>query len=110
MPGTAGFVAEFLVFLGAWEGAYPWWAIPGAIGAFITAIYVLRATGRIFWGEGPPDKFANLTDANPIEHVTLWILGISIILLGLWPRFVLDLIDAATPAYLAAVTTAGVLP
>jgi NADH-quinone oxidoreductase subunit M len=110
MPGTAGFVAEFLVFLGAWQGAYSWWAVPGAMGAFITAVYVLRATGKIFWGEGPPSKFADLTDANGVEHITLWILGISIIVLGLWPRVLLDLIDAATPAYLAAVTTAGVMP
>ena len=33
MPGFAGFVAEFLVFLGAWQGGFPWWAIAGILGA-----------------------------------------------------------------------------
>ncbi len=51
LPGTAGFVAEFLVFLGAWQSAHAWWAIPGILGAFITAVYVLRAVKMIFWGD-----------------------------------------------------------
>ena len=42
LPATAGFVAEFLTFLGAWASAHPWWLLPGVIGAFLTAIYVLR--------------------------------------------------------------------
>ena len=42
LPATAGFVAEFLTFLGAWASAHPWWLFPGVIGAFLTSIYVLR--------------------------------------------------------------------
>ena len=42
LPATAGFVAEFLTFLGAWSSDYPWWLFPGVIGAFLTSIYVLR--------------------------------------------------------------------
>jgi NADH-quinone oxidoreductase subunit M len=52
LPGLAGFVAEFLVFLGAWSSAHSWWLIPGVLGAFITALYVLRAVRTIFLG--PP--------------------------------------------------------
>ncbi len=103
LPGTAGFVAEFLVFLGAWESAHPWWAIPGAIGALITAVYVLRAARLIFWGQGPPEQFANLPDAHGAELVAAWTLGLSLIVFGAWPRLLLDLIDATTPAYLAGV-------
>ncbi len=103
MPGTAGFVAEFLVFLGAWQGAHPWWAVGGAIGAFLTALYVLKAVRAIFWGQGPPERFAALPDARGTEQVALWLLGACIVALGLWPRLILDLIDAATPLYLAGV-------
>src|ERR1051325_7333657 len=48
LPGTAGFVAEFLVFLGAYESHHVWWMLPAVLGAFFTAIYVLRATRMIF--------------------------------------------------------------
>ena len=42
LPATAGFVAEFLTFLGAWASAHSWWLFPGVIGAFLTSLYVLR--------------------------------------------------------------------
>ena len=103
MPGTAGFVAEFLVFLGAWEGAHPWWAIPGVIGAFITAIYVLRAARAIFFGDGPPERFAELGDATGPERLAPWMLGICLIVFGAWPRLLLDMIDASTPLYLSQI-------
>lgn len=109
MPGTAGFVAEFLVFLGAWQGAHAWWAIPGAIGALITAVYVLRGVRDIFWGAGPPEKFEHLADAGLAERISLWTLGSTLVVFGLWPRLLLDLINGATPDYLNALAS-GVTP
>lgn len=100
LPGTAGFVAEFLVFLGAWQSEHWWWAIPGALGAFVTAVYVLRASRAIFWGEGPPSKFAHLGDAEGFERIAPWMLGICLVVFGLWPRLLLDMIDGTTPNYL----------
>ena len=50
LPATAGFVAEFLTFLGAWSSALLVVAVPGVIGAFLTSIYVLRVAKQIFWG------------------------------------------------------------
>src|SRR5947209_7888279 len=50
VPATAGFVAEFMTFLGAWQSTHPWWLFPAVIGAFLTAVYVLRVTKQIFWG------------------------------------------------------------
>lgn len=103
LPGTAGFVAEFLVFLGAWEGDHGWWAVPAAVGAVLTAIYILKAVRGIFWGEGPPERFAHLTDARGAEKVALWTLALCILLSGIWPRLLLDPIDASTPGNLAHV-------
>jgi NADH-quinone oxidoreductase subunit M len=103
LPGTAGFVAELLVFLGAWRSEHPWWALPGVLGAFLTAVYVLRAVKLIFWGPGPADRFHELRDARRTEWGALWILGSALIVFGCWPALVLDFIDRTTPSYLALV-------
>ena len=61
LPVTAGFVAEFLTFLGTWSSEYRWWLFPAVIGAFLTAIYVMRAAKQIFWGPKTDDpRFQNL--------------------------------------------------
>lgn len=108
LPGTAGFVAEFLVFLGAWQGDQAWWAIPGVLGAFVTAVYVLGVARRIFWGEGPPPQLTELTDARKSEWAALSLLGAAIILFGFWPRLVLDRIDPATAVHLQNFTSSTV--
>lgn len=110
LPGTAGFVAEFLVFLGAFRGVHIWWAIPAVVGAFITAVYVLRAVRRIFWGPGPSAEFTDLRDARGTEMGALVILGAALVVFGCWPQLVLDFVDRATTEYLAPVLALGVRP
>ncbi len=114
LPGTSGFVAEFLVFIGAWEGAHSWWAIPGILGAFVTAVYVLYAVRTVFYGEGPPKRYEHLSDAWTMEKVSLWGLGICLIAFGVWPAALLDFIDPITAGRLgdlvAAVASAGGAP
>ena len=107
MPGSAGFVAEFLVFVGAWKSGHILWALPAMIGAWVTAVYVLRATKMIFWGQGPSEEFHDLKDAKRVEWAALWILGICIVLFGCAPRLVLDFIGKATSEYLPALTDAA---
>ncbi len=106
LPALAGFVAEWLVFLGAWESQSPWWAVVGLLGAWVTAIYVLRATKMIFWGGEPDEKWTDLSDPKGPEWVALWVLGLGLIVFGMGPGLVLDLIDVATTEYLAKVTGA----
>lgn len=111
LPGTAGFVAEFMVFLGAWQSKAAWWAIPGIIGAFITAIYVLRVVRDVFWGPGPSHEFHDLPDARRTELGALVILGACILIFGIWPRLILDFIDPCTRTYLGRiVATADAMP
>ena len=98
LGGTAGFVSEFVVFLSAWSSGHFVWAIAGILGAFVTAIYVLRATRAIFWGAGPTDDFHELTDARKTEWGALVILGTCLVLLGFWPRIILDHIAARARA------------
>ena len=110
LPGTAGFVAEFLVFLGSAQSRHAWWAIPAVVGAFITAIYVLRAVRNIFWGKGPSEQFHDLVDAKGTELVALALLGSAIVVFGCWPRFVLDFVDRATTEYLVGTLARGGRP
>ena len=100
LPGTAGFVSEFLVFLGAWQSGHYFWAIPAVLGAFVTAIYVLKATRAIFWGPGPIEGFHDLTDARRTEWGALVLLGAGLVVLGLWPRLLLDPIDPGSVGHL----------
>jgi len=110
LPGTAGFVSEFLVFLAAWKSGHIAWAIPGVVGAFITAIYVLRATRAIFWGPGPSERFHDLSDAKGTEWAAPVILGTCLLVFGLWPRVILDSIDVGSAVWLPRVVAAGVAP
>ena len=100
LPGTAGFVAEFLVFLGAAQGKSVWWVVPGVLGAFVTAVYVLRATKAIFWGPAPVGEFAHLEDAKRTEWVAPLVLGAALVVFGFWPRLLLDFIDLTSTSWL----------
>jgi NADH-quinone oxidoreductase subunit M len=100
LPGLAGFVAEFLVFLGAWTSAHPWWLVPGVVGAFITALYVLRAVRTIFLGP-PPEGHHELRDARGVEWATFVILGGALVVLGVWPRILLTPLNVGVAELLA---------
>jgi NADH-quinone oxidoreductase subunit M len=107
LPATAGFVAEFLTFLGAWESAYPWWLFPAAIGAFLTSIYVLRVAGQIFWGAKSDDeRFQHLPDATGTEWAALGILVFVLVLFGVAPRIAIDPVRTATVPLLERVDEA----
>jgi NADH-quinone oxidoreductase subunit M len=107
LPGTAGFVAEFLVFIGAAQGAHSWWVVPGVLGAFVTAIYVLRACKSIFFGPAPTGEFAHLEDPKRTEWYAPVLLCAALIAFGFWPRFLLDFIDVASASFLAHIAAAS---
>jgi len=104
LPGTAGFVAEFLVFLGAYESNHIFWMLPAVLGAFFTAVYVLRATRQIFWGPPGTGDFPHLSDARGPEWVALILLGSAIVLFGVWPKLALAAIDPTTMNFLPRLT------
>ena len=97
LPATAGFVAEFLTFLGAWSSDYSWWLFPGVIGAFLTSIYILRVARHIFWGPKSADPhFQNLPDARGTEWAALGILVFVLVLFGIAPGIAIGPVDTAT--------------
>lgn len=97
LPATAGFVAEFLTFVGAWQSAHSWWLIPGVLGAFFTSIYVLRVVRQIFYGKKSDDPhFQDLPDAQGTEWVALVLLVCILVLFGVVPHLMLGPIDTST--------------
>jgi NADH-quinone oxidoreductase subunit M len=108
LPATAGFAAEFLTFLGAWQSAHSWWLYPAVAGAFATSIYVLRVAKQIFWGPPPADpRFHDLVDARGPEWAALGILVFVIVLFGVAPGLAVGPVDTATVPLLARL---GIFP
>jgi NADH-quinone oxidoreductase subunit M len=107
LPGLSGFVAEILTFLGAWQSASRWWLFPAVAGTFLTAVYVLRVTKRIFWGPLVEAEHAHLEDARGPEWVSLVLLSAILILFGLLPALAIAPVD---PAVMGLLERLGVLP
>jgi len=97
LPGLSGFVAEFLVFLGAFTSRHPWWAVPAVLGTLLTSIYVLRAARDIFFGPPPVHP---VEDAQGSEVVSIVCLVATLVLLGVVPRFLLDSLQPTVVAFL----------
>ncbi len=100
LPGLAGFVGEFLCLLGAFE-AWPYYVAVGAIGILVTAAFFLRMIEKVFLGPFN-EKWAGLKDINFRELVAIVPLVVLTIVIGVWPRFCLDLIDP-TITYLVGI-------
>jgi NADH-quinone oxidoreductase subunit M len=105
MPGTSGFAAELLVFLGAWE-AHWWWAVAGLIGAVVTAYYILRVSKAIFWGQHTASDYPDLTDLQGTEWVAPVILAGCILLFGFAPELLVQFIDDTTVNFVDGIQAA----
>ncbi|MBI3061032.1 MAG: NADH-quinone oxidoreductase subunit M [Deltaproteobacteria bacterium] len=93
LPGLSGFISEVLVLLGAWQ-KYPILAILGASGVILTAGYLLWTIQRIYLGP-TNEKYKMLAEINGRELFTLIPLGIIVVILGVYPHAVLDLLRAS---------------
>ena len=89
LPGLSGFVSEALVFLGAFP-VYRTITMISAIGIVIGAAYVLWMLQRVFLGP-KQDKYDSLPDISSRELFTLVPIGVLVLLLGIYPMPVLDL-------------------
>lgn len=97
LPGLAGFPGEFLVLIGSFE-TLPWAAIIGASGVILAAIYLLWAYQRVFTGEAVVKENQEMSDLTGGEKLLFVPLVILIIVLGLFPRVLLDKIEPSTDA------------
>jgi NADH-quinone oxidoreductase subunit M len=104
LPGLSGFVGEFLVFVGSF-GAAPIIAVASIIVMVLAATYLLWMFQRVAFGTVSDFLIGlgdHLTDMNRTEALTLIPLAFLIVLLGLFPSLVLDLLRAPAQAFLTA--------
>jgi len=91
LPGLAGFISEFLCFLGAFP-AWKMWTILSVAGILVTAAFFLRMMQKVFLGP-LNEKWKDLPDMNARELIAVSPLAVMMLLFGLWPRLVLDLMN-----------------
>lgn len=96
LPGTSGFAAEFLVFLGSFSsGIVPGvqiYTILGVLGVVLTAGYILWMLQRVFYGP-PKEEYDGVPDANRLEMFTIFSMVAVIMLIGLYPKILTDVIS-----------------
>ncbi len=109
LPGTAGFVGEFLTLMGAFK-ANPWVAFIATSGVILSAAYALWLYRRVVFGELTKPELKSIQDLTPREIVTLAPLVALTIWYGIAPGTILDAFAAPTEHlirnYQAAITAA----
>lgn len=114
LPGLNGFVSEMLVFFGAFgSGTVSHWIVGfSVLGILLGAVYYLRTYRRMFFGEfkyvGEGDG-ALLKDLNGREYLMLLPLAALMVLLGIAPHLVLDLMDSSVTALTEALQVGAAL-
>ncbi len=91
LPGTSGFVGEFMVILASFKANF-WVAAIAGLTLILGAAYTLWLVKRVIFGEVANDNVAKLQEANPRE---LWVLGIvaaPVLILGVWPAPLIEVI------------------
>ncbi len=99
MPGFSGFIAEFPIFMGVWR-TYPWIAIIGVVSIVVTAAYILRAIGKVFFGDLPAELEGHMHDIKPSEKLALGILAVILVGIGLFPGVMVPMVESGVDAVL----------
>ena len=94
LPGLAGFVAEFQIFVGTFA-VRPVLAGIGLVGVLVTAALFLQLVQTMFLGP-MPDRWSDLADLDLPETLTLGVVLVLTLVIGVAPRFLLDVVDAAS--------------
>ncbi len=89
LPGTSGFVGEFLVIVASFKANF-WYAFVAALTLILGAAYTLWLVKRVIWGEVANDGVASLKDLNAREFIVLAALAAAVLALGVWPAPLLD--------------------
>ena len=92
LPGTSGFVGEFMVILSAFKANF-WYAFAAALTLIVGAAYTLWMVKRVLFGDVANDKVAALTDVNLREFLILSILAITVLFFGIYPAPLLEVME-----------------
>ncbi|KAB2905889.1 MAG: NADH-quinone oxidoreductase subunit M [Anaerolineae bacterium] len=122
MPGLSGFIAEFPILIGVWRGVpegvaaatqgdvpyllqnaistssngsyYTYIVIFAVLGIILTAAYVLRVVGQVFFGEFNEERFPGVKDISVLDRIAILSLMVWLVLLGIFPSMMSDVIES----------------
>lgn len=98
LPGLSGFAAEMTVFMGSWQNPDMWYRLATILACssiVVTAVYILRATGKTIMGP-ISSTYESLTDAKWNEKLAAGILVSGILIIGVAPFLITRLIGPGT--------------
>jgi NADH-quinone oxidoreductase subunit M len=93
MPGLSGFVAEFPIFMGVWQ-VKPIIAIVASISIVITAAYIIRIIGRVFFGPMSEEFEHHVGDVTRKDKLALTLLCLIMITIGVYPSIMSNLVSS----------------
>ncbi len=94
LPGTSGFVGEFMVILASFS-ASPWIAIFCAFTLIIGAGYTLWLVKRVLWGTVTTEHVRHMTPMTPRETWVLVGFAVAVLAIGVWPQPLIHLMDSS---------------
>ncbi len=104
LPGTSGFVGEFLVIIASFKANF-WYAFLAATTLILGAAYTLWLVKRVIFGPVANDGVAKLDDLNAREFLILGVLAVAVLLLGIWPAPLLELMQASVQHLVEQIVT-----
>lgn len=112
LPGFSGFVAEMTVFMGAWQNADFWYrlaTVAACASIVVTAVYILRAVGKVMWGPLAISHVSpiDFIDAQWNEKLAAGILIAGIVLIGLAPFLLMNLVSGGAEVITQNILRAG---
>jgi NADH-quinone oxidoreductase subunit M len=84
LPGTSGFVGEFLVIIASFRASF-WYSTLAAVTLMLGAAYTLWLVKRVVFGPVTSPRVAALQDLNGREFIVLGALAVAVLLIGVWP-------------------------
>ena len=105
LPGTSGFVGEFMVILASFKANF-WIAFLAASTLILGAAYTLWMVKRVIMGPIGNDKVAALTDINRREFLMLGLLAFFVLLIGVWPNMIGHVMHASVENLVQHISTA----
>lgn len=123
MPGLSGFIAEFPILIGLWKGVppevaaavsggdvpylleqavgssnngsyYAFLLIATLLGIILTAAYVLRVVGQVFFGEFNEERFPGIHDITVLDRVAILSLAVWLVIIGVYPSLLTNVIES----------------
>jgi len=108
LPGTSGFVGEFMVILSAFQANF-WFAFLAALTLILGAAYSLWLAKRVIFGAVVNQQVKDLQDINAREALVLGVLAVAILFFGLWPQPLVDMMQASVDNLLQHIVQSKVI-